>query len=411
MKTMLLNKALVFLILVFLCLHTYGQIEEFTRGHSDNDLYVHCYNLANYYDSTTLIYLEENGSKASLKNKTDMLFWGLIAEPIAGYLVAHEVHSIALSTDFGIHFNQFHGYVNYYTVLHEMYGGLVPGEYVTMGDDASVWPYPNTVYHKTSDYGSHYTLVKDSTIQLINGEIGVISGELYQMPIINGHAFLCRSINYCETFDSIPVDTTIINENLDLKFFKLSHGFDPGELFLVTKTNISLYTIHHTTNYGLEWIKMDTLSFESEYQMATAGRAPCSFYFANLFSTQGATYNTLQIYYSSDCGQTFTKFEHLLSPNVDINELSKPTTSHLCLTPNPAIDVTTLSFDLTNIKNVKLIIYNNLGQIIKETYLDQVVIGKNQFKMSLSDLKPGFYTFCILSENTNNVTGKLFIID
>lgn len=410
MKTIIIIKTIVFLLLVFLCTNSFGQFEEFTRGHSENDLYVRCYTIANNPDSTYLIYLEKNGSKAIPRNNTQILFHGLTAEPITGNLVGHEGHFIALSTDYGTHFGQVHGYL-YHTLLHEVYGGLEPGEFITMGSDLEVWPNPNIVYHRTSDYGSHYTLVKDSTFGVFNGEMGVISGELYQMPIINGHAFLCRSVNYCETFDTIPVDTTIINENLNLKFFKLSHGSDPGELFLVTKTNIPFYTVYHTTNYGLDWTKKDTLSFESDYQMATAGRAHCSFYFANLISTQGATYNTLQIYYSSDCGQTFTIYEHLLSPNVGIDELNEPTFSNLCINPNPAKEEIIVSFNLSNIRNVKLIIYNGIGQTVKRIDLNQVVIGQNNLKMNLSDLKSGFYTCCIFSDNIINTMGKLFVVN
>jgi hypothetical protein len=284
-----------------------------------------------------------------------------------------------------------------------MYGGEISGEFIISGFDPSLNPYsPAGVIYKTSDYFSHFTLVEDSTYGFYNGEIGKVSGELYQLPLVNGYGYLLHSLDFGANFDTIPVDTTIVNENTGLFFNTLSRGSSPGELFLVTKQSISAteihYSIYHTTDYGASWQLKSNQVFDNEFQMFTAGRGNCKFYVASTKNYPGELYNTLQIMYSSDCGETFTTYEYLLSPDVAVKQISEGNFSEIEISPNPASDKIKVNSRLTEPSKCSICIYNSSGSIVMQKP-EREYTGEIREEIDVQKLTNGIYYLAINSLN------------
>jgi len=305
-----------------------------------------------------------------------------------------------------------HPFVNDYTGIDGLYGGEIPGEYIIQGYDPSVWPDLMGVIYKTSDYFANYTLIADTSEGIRNGEVGLVSGEFFQMPIINQHAFLTHSLDFGVTSDTISVDTTIINENTGLYFKALSRGAAQGELFLVTKQTVSPtdihYIIYHTTDYGVTWQLKSTKVFDSERQQFTAGRGSCTFYIANLKTTPNSTYYTLQILSSADCGETFTTYEYLLTPDVGLKNDIKASVSQVRISPNPASDKITLNCMIAAPTDITIAVYNSLGKCVVQTASKK---ENSDFErtINIESLPPGFYSIQMKSKESTLVTGKFII--
>lgn len=411
MKTKTYKLLLLILLHTVLCTQSYGQLFEFTRGHTVDDLYVSTAT-ENPYNGRNLLYLTANGNILNMENNTELFYIELLAETNAGTILGHTDSWFGISTDYGKNFSPLALYINYYTTLFNLYGGEIPGEYITLGYDVSVYPYPCGVIHKTTDYAAHLSLVADTSDGIWDGEPGHISGEFYQMPLRNGHAFLSRSLDFGATFDSIPVDTNVINVNTGLNFGELSRGKQPGELFLVSKTVVSAseihYSIYHTSDYGHTWVLKSTKVFDSERQKFTGGRAACSFYIANLKTTPNSTYYTLQIYYSADCGETFTLYEHMLTPDVGLSDNAKSDGS-LCISPNPAKDLITLDYTVKMAGKVNIRLYSSDGKLLDLLLSERQNPGTHSLKYTCGQLRPGMYSIGMTDASGKTVSCKFIV--
>ena len=373
-------------------LFAYSQNGFIFRGHNSQDIYIDC---ARSADSSALFYLTDNGSKIEMKNNTWILYGDLTAETIPGIIFGHTSEWFGKSDNYGKDFQFCAPYINDYTTIVGLYGGEIPGEYIAAAYNSGAWPLPGGMLYKTFDYGLHFTLVDDTMTGISHGEIGMISGELYQIPIMNGHAFLERSINYGATFDTLAVDTMIINENLGIKINTLSRGSQQGELFLVSQQNVSStevhYNIYHTSDYGHTWALKSSKVFDSDWQQFTAGRDACSFYISNLKPTVGSSYYTLQIYYSADCGETFTVYEHYLSPNVGLADRIPTSNEHISISPNPASNEATISSYLAKSSLIEIACFNSIGKCVSQYNFQLQPAGLFVKKMDISNLPSGAY--------------------
>jgi len=354
-----------------------------------------------------------DGSEIAMQNNSDFLFSAeLTAEPGPGMMLGHSDQYFGQSIDFGKLFYMLPPFVNDYTSINGLYGGEIPGEYIIVGLDPSVYPYPMGVIYKTTDYFAHYTLIADTCNGIYNGEIGLVSGELFQMPIINKHAFLTHSLDFGVTSDTISVDTTIINENTGLYFKALSRGAAQGELFLVTKQTVSAseihYYIYHSTDYGANWQFKSTKVFGSDRQEFTAGRGSCKFYIANLLTVSGSAYYKLQIQFSADCGETFTTYEHMLTPDVGLPEKALAGVNKVTITPNPASQLITLSCQLAKSSEMEIAVYNSTGQCVLRT-TSSWEAGYIEKTINIESLKQGFYSIQLQSEGSTFASGKFII--
>ncbi len=410
MKILYLKIAIIF-ILLSTSAKVYSQLTTFIRGHTTDDMYVYCYSEVS--GMPMLLYLNTDGNLVHKQNEQWLFAGGITAEPAPGIIIGFNDQYFGESLDYGKTFYFLAPFVNYYTGIVGLYGGEAPGEFIIQGVDASVFPYPMNVIYKTNDYFAHYTLIADTSNGIINGEIGLVSGELFQVPIINKHAFLAHSLDYGATSDTIPVDTTIINENSGLLFKELSRGTAPGELFLVTQQTVSAsevhYYIYHTTDYGANWQLKSNKVFDSVKQQFTAGRGTCKFYIANLQEVSGSNYYKLQILFSSDCGETFTTYEHLLTPDVGTKTEIAGAKNMMQLSPNPASDHTEISCNLVKSSMISVEVYNSLGRCVLRTIPEWQHPGEFVKTMDVKDLANGFYSVQILAGGETITTGKLII--
>ena len=406
-----ISSILSFPLVIMMSLHGHSQIGEFFRGHVSNDTYIYCTAAQN---NPILFYLTENGSKIEMKNKADFLYGNLKAETIPGIIFGHTDSWFGKSEDYGKDFQFCAPYINDYTTIQGVYGGEIPGAYIAVAYNAGAWPYPGFMIYKTFDYGLHFTLVADTMTEIFYGEIGMVSGELYQMSKSNGHAFLERSINYGATFDTLAVDTTIINENLGIKINTLSRGSQQGELFLVSQQNVSStevhYNIYHTSDYGHTWILKSSKVFDSDWQQFTAGRDACSFYISNLKPTPGSSYYTLQIYYSADCGETFTVYEHHLTPDVGLADRVPTSDEPISISPNPASDEATVTAYLAKSSSIEITVYNSLGKCVVRTSPQWQAAGLLEKKMDIGELPSGVYSVKLSIGDKKTAIGKLMIV-
>lgn len=413
MKTHILKQSLLVLIIVLSAVSANCQLlHRFVRGHFDNDVYLYT-SIEEPYSGMYLLYLTMDGSEIAMYNNSNLFFSSeLTAEPGPGMIVGHSPQVFGQSISYGKSFFVLHPFVNYYTSIDGLYGGEIPGEYIIQGFDPSLWPNPMGVIYKTSDYFANYTLIADTSNGIYNGETGLVSGEFYQMPIINKHAFITHSLDFGVTSDTISVDTTILNENAGLYFKALSRGAAQGELFLVTKQTVSAsefhYYIYHSTDYGASWQLKSTKVFVSDRQQFTAGRGSCKFYIANLLTVSNSVYYKLQIQFSFDCGETFTTYEHILTPDVGIKEKVEAELNKVIISPNPASQKITLSCPVAKSAEIEIVIYNSLGKCVLHTDPSWEA-GSIEKTINIEDLKQGLYSVQIQSAGSTIATGKFII--
>jgi agmatine deiminase len=77
--------------------------------------------------------------------------------------------------------------------------------------------------------------------------------------------------------------------------------------------------------------------------------------------------------------------------------------------PNPFNETTTINLTLLSEANVKVEIYNNLGQLISKPINSSFLKGKNQLTISAKDLQSGIYNYIISIENQLPISGKITV--
>ena len=67
--------------------------------------------------------------------------------------------------------------------------------------------------------------------------------------------------------------------------------------------------------------------------------------------------------------------------------------------PNPSNTVTTISFFIAEKGNVKISVYNVLGELVKGVVNSENTKGYHSIKMNVSHLKPGSYYYTMETNN------------
>lgn len=404
-------------VLLLVCLFIFGQtafsqkdyscVSYFLRGHSTDDLYIRFF--SDPSDATNLFYFNNNGNKLLLKNP-DWNYGFPVTENIIGKLISVDYGGYSLwyeSNDFGRTKGSINWFPDENVVLEVIFGGEFPGDYIIQARNFS-YSYPFQYENfRTNNYGTTYTLIDDSVAAFHNPEVGSLQGEMYELPIIVGHGYICRSTDYSHTFDTTAIDTTVLNSNTGLFFNTLSHGATAGDLFLVTKEYDgadTLFHIYHSTDYGHSWQQKSNQIINDPDVKFTAGRAPCSFYIAHSHLNDGDEYNTLYIKYSNDCGATFTTYTYLMTPDV-ANKKPDKAESFASVLPNPANDVVQVQF-ATDTRDVSIKILNPEGKSVES--FDKISSAKN-FSFGVSSLPAGIYFVQFYENKTLKQTSKLIV--
>ena len=72
--------------------------------------------------------------------------------------------------------------------------------------------------------------------------------------------------------------------------------------------------------------------------------------------------------------------------------------------PNPAVDKINLAVDLNEVSDLKIVLYNGNGQIIRE-FTGKVYPGENNIEFNVNDLSKGIYLLKI-TDNTNHIVRR-----
>jgi len=95
--------------------------------------------------------------------------------------------------------------------------------------------------------------------------------------------------------------------------------------------------------------------------------------------------------------------------NIQLTGINNLETAVFNMYPNPVCDVLTLDFELEKPANVKIKLYNSAGNLIKIQTYGKTTSGKNNFEISVSELKPGTY-YLILDADNKLVRRKITVI-
>jgi len=395
------------------------------RGHASDDLYVYCRKNLSAKTIYQLYRTGEYGKTIKVQYTipypspdNDLNLKNFVADPTPGLLFCTSVNNadtaIYQSTDYGKTWQHLGTYFNSQNPPIALSGGSVAGEIILIER-------PSAQYYgigSTTDFFVTHNINATYSSYFGKSEIGINSGEIYGInnAYSNNRDFLLHSVDFGVTIDTIPIDSAIVyNPNGNLAQ-KVCHGTVPGEIYLVTLEAETvgfphIYKIYHSTDYGASYTLQSTAKFDESSTNTdfTGGREDCSFYIANWNYDQVEQLQILQIYYSNDCGLTFTLFEHILNENVITPELASTNLSDISVSPNPAIAQATIHYQVITNGNVKLNISSIDGTEITKLLEENQPAGLYDFELNCSNLKPGVYFVQLIQQNGYYSSIKLLI--
>ena len=346
-----------------------------TRGHSIDDIYVDMY--LNSFGSRSIYHITDFGSVISHPYSYDgnASFRSLIADPQPGILLGSLPQNdgcYRISYNYGKTWEKLN---ELDTLIGQVFGGSISGEYYYLTNrGANIYSgYQDKLSYSTS-FSSNLTTVLDSCWSFM-GETGIIPGELYctGRNAINGNYYLARCTDYGQNYDSIPINDTIANYSSGKYLAQLSRGVSEGELFLVSVMieyagSVMSYSIYHSTDFGNSWsLQSQPVLYGDGLQDFTAGRDSCSFYYFDITMGYNEIPTKLSVFYSADCGETFTTYEHMLTPDVGLQENALAGVNKITITPNPASQQITLSCPFAKSSEMEIAVYNSTGQCVLRT--------------------------------------------
>ncbi len=402
-----------------------AQSYSIQRGHTADDLYIYCRKNATSNSVMQFYHLWEHGKKISVQytipypsTNNDLNLKNFVADLTPGLLYCTSVENLETpiyqSTDYGISWQLMN--INIAGMLPPvaLLGGSVAGEIIMTERLAALF----FGIGSTTDFFATHILNVQYTSYFTKPEIGITSGEIYGInnAYTNNRDFLLHSQDFGVSIDTIPIDSAIVyNPNGNLAQ-KVCHGTQAGEIYLVTLEPEQsgfphVYKIYHSTDYGSTYSYKSELKFEesSSYTDFTGGRDACSFYVVNWKFDQQLQRQIMQVYYSADCGQTFTLFEHDLNAYVSINELQQEFPGDLFIYPNPAKDKTTIKYMVKKPSTLSVEVYNSIGKCVYKVATRYTIYGEFVKTITTEGFASGMYTIQISTNGKIISSGKLLI--
>jgi hypothetical protein len=412
-----MTKYFLFFALNLLLLNSnIAQSYAIQRGHSSDDLYIYCRKNPASNSIMQFYRLWEHGQRISVQytipypaEDNDLNLKNFTADPTPGMLFCTSLGnadtSIYKSTDYGKNWQRMTTLFNGLTPPIALLGGSVAGEIIlTERPSASYFSIGST-----TDYFATHVTNAQYTSYFTKPEVGINSGEIY--GINNAYAsnrdFLLFSPDFGVTIDTLAIDSAIVyNANGNLAH-KVCHGTLPGEIFLITLEPEQsgfphVYKIYHSTDYGSTYSYKSEIKFDesSSYTDFTGGREDCAFYVVNWKFNQQLQRQFMQVYYSTDCGQTFTMHEHDLDAFVSIAETEVKIDAAFVVFPNPSDNKLAIQSN-TELKNSLFTLYDMQGKVI----LEQSITNAVQ-QLDVSMLPAGTYPWQIVYKNKVIESGK-----
>lgn len=412
-------------VLSLICIHVNGQSYSMQRGHAGDDLYVFCRKNATSNSIMQFYHLWEHGQKIGVQytipypsDENDLNLKNFVADPTPGLLyctsLSNNDTSIYKSTDYGKTWAHRLTLFTGLTPPIALLGGSVAGE-IIMTERPTVQYYS---IGSTTDFFATHTTNAQSTSYFTKPEIGISSGEIYGLnnAFASNKDFLLHSFDFGATIDTIAIDSAVTyNPNGNLAQ-KVCHGTVAGEVFLVTLEAEQagfphVYRIYHSTDYGSSYAFKSEIRFEasSSYTEFSGGRESCSFYVANWKFDQQLQRQVLQVYYSADCGQTFTLYEHDLNEEVSIGEEPVNEPENLAISPNPARINATVSIGEAKPGLLYIEVFNSLGKCVIKTAPEWWPAGGFSETVNLQGLTSGIYSVRLFCNGQKLSEGKLLI--
>ena len=389
-----------FWILIFLIpLQVFSQ-RDFFRGNGNDDLYYSC--ASNY--KSILCRFTEYGKKIDIRANFD----GLIeyAEPTEGILIGRRDSSIYKSIDAGLTFSPI---AIPHNRIYNIFGGIISGECIINTYTQANGVIKNEQIYKSYDNGLTQILVKDSAFYLFFAHIGSVSGEIYSYLLMDDSRFLCHSLDFGATFDTISFDPSIFQQT-GRKFGAICPGTSAGEIYLVTSTGtcpVNDFYIYRSLDFGKNWTLQSEKSFPcGDIMRYSCGREAGTFYILHEKESSGAQFLTLEIYASSDSGRTFNTYQHLIAHSLSIPE--KDSLQSFSVRPNPAHDECIIEYRVRNNGNFRLNISATEGKSRNLLNAYQTT-GMHSYKLDCSNYAPGVYVVSLVEEDGFQTSLKLVI--
>jgi len=363
------------------------------RGNSTNDF---------YFRNTTwshLYHITDDGKNIVLKNAITGSQNKYVTETMPGVIFTLQDLGIAKSVDYGNTFSKLSpSWLSADTGIHYLTGGEVPGLFYL---GAICYSTLNWLYFKTLDSFSSVEVIDYNPI-----EVGFAADEYYGGNFSVTNPYLTHTLDGGITYDTMYISDTIINSYYQI--YKLSRGAVPGELYMVTMFPAFSWDFHlyQSVDYGASWTEKNIPSGLSEGYF-TAGRGNCKFYVVDK-SWNGNPNYTMDIYASSDCGETYTKYTYQLPTYLGVDEKERRISS-LAFTPNPSSNQTTISCTTAKPSMVSVAVYNSLGKCVLQTSAEMQQAGVFSKVINFRDQASGLYSVHIVADGEIVAMGKLIV--
>jgi hypothetical protein len=370
--------------LIIILLATTLSVLAQTRGAAEGEIY---YSTSTYIDSqeqihTAIFRSTDHGAHLQLQYESttnpsvgEMAVGRVLGDATPGALYNYGSNELWVSFDYGVNwvYREDYNYAAYAA-------GLI---------DGVIYRRSNYNLYKSNNYGLDFNVIVESLSEPLS-EVGNQVNELYGFTGSTGQYNLYHSLNEGSSFNKITIDSVVAYWQIMGNNPIISRGTVSDEIYLASWWPDNHYKIFHSIDNGYTW----TQQFESDYielyywgLTFTAGRQPGSFYvFRNYLEDMG-THRELYIDYSSDYGQTFTTYHHILDSSVSVTETKQEYTVRTY--PNPFVTTVTIEHPwLTDTGELR--VYGVTGELVCQKELEG-----SSTNITLSHLPLGVYIYSI----------------
>ncbi len=385
LKTLFYNfkevvRIIISILLFVIPMHLFSQ-QDFFRGNGNDDMYLSTVS----HNKRIICRFSDYGKAIDIKADN---FGGLIeyAEPTEGTVIGSMHFSIYKSTDAGLTFAPIAMPSNR---IQAIFGGTIPGEILMYCNHAANINFLQLF--KSYDNGLTQNLVKDTVHYPFYVKAGSVSGEFYSDFFTEEGVYLCHSLDFGATFDTIPYAQSIFQQTSS-HFKAECCGTQAGELYLVTGTNTcpSHYYIYRSVDYGKKWDLQSEQTFAcNEFVHFACGRESGTFYILHEKESFADQFLNVEFCSSSDSGKTFKLYEYELAHSLTIpeNEDLQP----FSVWPNPASEEVTIEYNVRNDGIVKLNISTVEGKSLTTLFVAYQSAGQHKYKLNVRNYTPGVY--------------------
>jgi len=389
-----MRSMIIFISIILLAPATFGEAMLIVCGNSPGEIYfvgAH----ATLPGSPVLYYSSNFGDSIEIHYNSGLNYFGeLFPDPRDSTLYRTDGIHQYYSTDGGFHWNMVNSYS--YSIYAS---GIISGEVYRRMSAFRL--------ERTENYGVLYTPTAcnggPDSAAIHSAALGSDSGEVY---LWGDHGKLYYSADYAENFTYLGdlYHTWGINP-----WTVLINGAESGEVFLYHEDSKIVYRSY---NFGDNVYIIE--DFPPMYNSWFGGIASTSepgelyFYALRLDMMPGGT---MHIYHTTDYFQSWTLREHIVPSSGIINNKFDiiPNFISMQIFPNPTNTSFNICYELNAMKDVRLSLYDILGNIVWERNMGLQSAGKYQIIIMNGQLPSGTY-FLQLINGQSSIFRNITII-